>query len=311
LISYLREIRQPYLSTAPPPRRSASISHHSATPIYLTNPQRSEIDTSTSLLLRDLDANIRELSTTESVRTSTETILLERKYGKPNNVLWRWATADGVDEPPKNQEQRHDEGRAQTLKTVRASVIWYLQAGLAQAMERRQEMVEIKAEREREKERSVLWKMNANAPASRESMNGSATGYQTKTDDRGWKHDQTTESSYNPSAVESQLSPEQLQLFESENSTLLNYYNDTLKQVTQAEKSVLEIASLQQTLVSHLTTQGEMIEQLVTDAQNTDENVRRGNKELKKASERGSTAKSVFWTTVGICGFLVTWDLVF
>jgi hypothetical protein len=251
------------------------------------------------------------LSTTESVRTSTETILLERKYGKPNSFIWRWATADGVDEPPKSQEQCDDEGRAQTQKTVRASIIWYLQAGLAQAMERRQEVVEIRAEREREKERSVLWKMSANAPAMRESMNGSAAGYQPRSDDRGWKHDPATKSSHDPSVVESQLSPEQLQLFESENSTLLNYYNDTLKQVTQAEKSVLEIASLQQTLVSHLATQGEMIEQLVTDAQNTDENVRRGNKELKKASERGSTAKLVFWTTVGICGFLVTWDLVF
>jgi hypothetical protein len=250
-------------------------------------------------------------STTESVRTSTETILLERKYGKPNNFIWRWATADGVDEPAKSQEQRDDEGRAQTLKTVRGSVIWYLQAGLAQAMERRQEMVEIRAEREREKERSVLWKMSANAPARRESMNGSVAGLASNTDDRGQQYNPATDPSSDPSAVESQLSPEQLQLFESENSTLLNYYNDTLKQVTQAEKSVLEIASLQQTLISHLNTQGEMIEQLVTDAQNTDENVRRGNKELKKASERGSTAKLVFWTTVGICGFLISWDLVF
>jgi hypothetical protein len=178
-------------------------------------------------------------------------------------------------------------------------------------MERRQEMVEIKAEREREKERSVLWKMNANAPPKRESMNGSPSGYQPKSDAGGWKGDLPTDTSYDPAAVESQLSPEQLQLFESENSTLLNYYNDTLKQVTQAEKSLLEIASLQQTLVSHLNTQGEMIEQLVTDAQNTDENVRRGNKELKKASERESTAKLVFWTTVGICGFLISWDLIF
>ena len=142
-------------------------------------------------------------------------------------------------------------------------------------------------------------------------MNGSVVGLPSNTDDWGRQYNPATDPSYDPSAIESQLSPEQLRLFESENSTLLNYYNDTLKQVTQAEKSLLEIASLQQTLVSHLNTQGEMIEQLVTDAQNTDENVRRGNKELKKASERGSTAKLVFWTTVGICGFLISWDLIF
>ena len=252
------------------------------------------------------------------MRTSTETTLLERKYGKPNTFLWRWATADDDEAPSeaqKSPEQRADEGRAETLKTVRASVIWYLQVGLAQAMERRQEMVEIKAEREREKERSVLWKMNANnnnnAPAHKRGGGGSVNG-SAETENRGRKYDPANDSSpYDPAALESQLSPEQLQLFESENSTLLNYYNDTLKQVTQAEKSVLEIASLQQTLISHLSTQGEMIGQLVDDAQNTDENVRKGNKELKKASERGSTAKMVFWSTVGICGFLVTWDLVF
>jgi hypothetical protein len=130
--------------------------------------------------------------------------------------------------------------------------------------------------------------------------------YQSRKDMHGKSYNLAVDPSYDPSTIESQLSPEQLQLFTSENSTLLNHYNGTLSKATQAEKSILEIATLQQALVSHLSTQGEMIEQLVTDAQNNDENVRRGNKELKKASERGSIAKMVFWTTVGICGFLVS-----
>lgn len=61
----------------------------------------------------------------------------------------------------------------------------------------------------------------------------------------------------------------------------------------------------------HLDTQSEQISQLVADAENTSEDVTKGNKELKRASERGSTARIVFWTTVGVCGFLVGWDLVF
>jgi len=36
-----------------------------------------------------------------------------------------------------------------------------------------------------------------------------------------------------------------------------------------------------------------------------------GNKELKKASERKSTAKAVFYGTTGLCVFLVAWDLIF
>lgn len=77
------------------------------------------------------------------------------------------------------------------------------------------------------------------------------------------------------------------------------------------EKSLLEISSLQQTLVSHLATQEEYIEQLVTDAATTQENVGRGNRELKRATERRSTAQAVFWGTVGLCTWLIIWDLIF
>ncbi len=109
------------------------------------------------------------------------------------------------------------------------------------------------------------------------------------------------------------LPPNLQQLFESENSSLLAHYNTTLSKIAQAEKSLLEISSLQSTLLTHLSTQGEMIEQLVQDAQGTGEDVRRGNRELKRAGERWGRglARGVFWGTVGLCGFLVVWDLVF
>lgn len=78
-----------------------------------------------------------------------------------------------------------------------------------------------------------------------------------------------------------------------------------------AEKSLLEIASLQQTLVAHLATQEDYIGQLVADAATMETNISRGNKELRRASERRSTAQAVFWGTVGLCTWLVFWDLVF
>ncbi|RHZ48495.1 putative SNARE protein (Ufe1), partial [Aspergillus thermomutatus] len=67
-----------------------------------------------------------------------------------------------------------------------------------------------------------------------------------------------------------------------------------------AEKSLLEISSLQQTLVSHLSTQEEYIEQLVMDASTTTSNIGQGNKELKRATQQRSTAQAVFWGTVGL-----------
>lgn len=42
-----------------------------------------------------------------------------------------------------------------------------------------------------------------------------------------------------------------------------------------------------------------------------EENVSGGNKQLKKAAERKSTAKLVFFSTCGLCVFLIGWDLVF
>lgn len=77
------------------------------------------------------------------------------------------------------------------------------------------------------------------------------------------------------------------------------------------EKSLLEIASLQQTLGAHLSTQDDYISQLVVDAGNTQTNVGQGNRELKRAGEARSTAQAMFWGTVGLSLYLVVWDLVF
>lgn len=73
---------------------------------------------------------------------------------------------------------------------------------------------------------------------------------------------------------------------------------------------MLEIAELQSLLVNNLATQSEHIEQLVTDSVSTTANVGGGNKELKKATQRPSTARYTFFAASGLCAFLVIWDLV-
>jgi syntaxin 18 len=72
----------------------------------------------------------------------------------------------------------------------------------------------------------------------------------------------------------------------------------------------MEIAELQTQLVSNLTAQSENIELLERDSINTTENVGGGNKQLKKAAERKSTAKYVFYASCGLSLFLIVWDLV-
>lgn len=71
---------------------------------------------------------------------------------------------------------------------------------------------------------------------------------------------------------------------------------------------MLEISELQTTLVQNLDIQGANISQLVADAELTSENVGGGNKELKRATERKSTARVVYFASLGLCSFLVLWD---
>jgi len=71
----------------------------------------------------------------------------------------------------------------------------------------------------------------------------------------------------------------------------------------------LEVSELQSTLTGNLEIQSAHIEQLVEDSFNTTENVGSGNKELKRATERRSTAQMVFYGTSAFCTLLVLWDL--
>lgn len=76
------------------------------------------------------------------------------------------------------------------------------------------------------------------------------------------------------------------------------------------QKSLAEISDLQTDLAQNLQVQSEQINQLVQESYMTVENVGSGNKELKKASERKSTARMVFWATCAYCLTLIVWDLL-
>lgn len=72
----------------------------------------------------------------------------------------------------------------------------------------------------------------------------------------------------------------------------------------------MEIAELQTQLIENLESQSAGIEQLVTNADATADNVTGGNRELAKATRRTSTARLTFFATCGLCAFLVAWDLI-
>ncbi|KAF7586879.1 hypothetical protein BBP40_008208 [Aspergillus hancockii] len=320
LTTYLRSIRPSYLSLNTTHKPTSPSQRTNAKETPLTDPARDQIDTSTSLLLHDLSTSISTLSSAESLRHETATRLLQKKYGQSaaGRVLSRWAAGGSSTytsgNEGKSKEQVAAEEEVRVTGVVRESVVWFLRRGLEGVISLQREMVERRIERVVEKERSVLF-MNKDPAAGStygvgEKRNGGAWGV-TGGDEgvvgvRGLAMEESE-----VAAIEAELSPEQLQLFEEENEVMVRYYEDTLSKVQNAEKSLLEISSLQQTLVSHLATQEEYIGQLIMDVGTTDTNIGRGNKELKRASERRSTAQAVFWGTVGLCTSLIVWDLIF
>ncbi|EPE27867.1 t-snare protein [Glarea lozoyensis ATCC 20868] len=299
---YLRKIRQSYLSTAVPPRR-ANLSAKDSKWKYLTDRQREEIDAETKQLLRELNASIRNLADAEQLRQNTETTVTRRKYAKLSlGALGKWA-AGGAGQS-KSSEQELEESRANAISNHRESVIWYLRQKLQECGSFQATMMEKRILREMEKRRSVLANSDMDLmPDILEPSPISPSTYQTY---QGVPAHMDTQPQYQ----QEELSAEQIQIFEKENQDMLKHYESTLDQVRTAERSLVEISELQTQLVSNLAAQSENIELLEQDSINTTENVGGGNKQLKKAAERKSTAKYVFYASCGLSLFLIVWDLV-
>ncbi|KAJ5754484.1 hypothetical protein N7533_004027, partial [Penicillium manginii] len=296
----------------------------------LTDSDRDAIDSSTTLLLHDLSSSITNLSDAETLRAKTTAELQHKKYGHSaaGALLLRWAAGNADERGGKSAEQVEAEEREKTLSSVRESVLWYLRRALEGVASVQRGMVEKRIERVLEKEKSVLYKASKGggreqSQSQSQPQQQGGVGRDNYNQDYNYNYssgsgfgsgpapDAAVLSEADSREIEGQLSAEQLQLFAEENDSMLKHYEDTLGKVQNAERSLVEISSLQETLVTHLTTQGEFISQLVSDVDTTEENIGRGNRELKRATERRSPAQAVFWGTVGLCTWLVVWDLIF
>ncbi|KAL8848196.1 MAG: hypothetical protein Q9221_006765 [Calogaya cf. arnoldii] len=313
LTNYLHSIRHAYLCLTPPPHQRLQQQKRSQTtaPTHFTNPQRDQLDAESKSLLRSLHASIHQLEEAETLRQETARKIQAHKHSKRygfGGAIGRWAAGDSndLDKGLTPEEQWEQVGR-ETLKAWRESVIWYLKKKLEEAGEVQRSMMDRRLQREVERSKSVLYKsrgpkgvdIGLEGPVAVGGMNGYVGG------------GAAMEEEERKRKGEEGLSEEQMQVFREENEGMLRHYEDTLDQVRTAEKSMLEVSELQTTLVANLETQSSNIEQLVADSLNTTENVGSGNKELKRATERKSTARMVFFATCGLCAFLITWDLVF
>lgn len=240
LLRYLKSIRQSYLSTAPPPPPSRRRLHPQPSPSssssspptkHLTDHDRDSIDSSTALLLRDLSSSIANLASAETLRRETQASLLRKRFGDHlNNRLWKWAGGSGEGPVPRSGEQEDGEEAERTVKAVRESVLWTLRRGLEGAAEVQRGMVEKRIERAREREKSVLYKNKSVGKGEGNGVPEERNVVATSASATGPVRD-VSMGQEDVAAIEAQLSPEQLQLFEQENDSMLKHYEETLSKV--------------------------------------------------------------------------------
>jgi len=88
-----------------------------------------------------------------------------------------------------------------------------------------------------------------------------------------------------------ELSQSQILQFETENANILRSVQDTLESVQQAEARLMDISNLQMELMTHLTQQTELTDQLYEDAIATTSTVEKGNVQLREARRRAKDSR--------------------
>jgi syntaxin 18 len=294
----------------------------------LSDREREEIDANAKQMIRELNASIRSLDEAEQLRRDTEAAIIRKKYTKGLGALGSWAS--GGIASSKSAEHAAAEDQAQQLGGYRDGVVWFLRQRLELCCRTQQDMMETRLRRELEKSRSMLpvgdfaeFVPAAHKP-QRQTTGG---GYEPGAEDSS------------PAAFTEGLTDEQVQMFEEGNQSMMEHYESTLDKVRYvydliwqhgtmartrhvqeytnilafcrtAEKSLLEISELQTLLVNNLAAQSENIELLVSDSASMADNVGGGNRQLKKATQRPSTARYTFFAASGLCAFLILWDLI-
>lgn len=282
--SYLQRTRRAYLSN-----ESSKAAHpnllrrakrgqldHSEEFQHLTDKDRDEIDYEVKRSIREASDRVKELESLEIQRRQA----IDKHTSFLNRLL-------------PNLEEK---AKSDILATHRSSITWYLNYKLLQISQSHAETKTIRLTREEEK------RLAANTAIS------STPRYAYAQDDP----DVLTDASSTTSALETDvavretlLSPLQLEQYESENTQLLDEFQDQLSQVRSVQSKLLEIAELSSELQSHLLSQTEMTDRLMTEAEQTTVEVTKGNEQLGKAKARNKNVRLFLVTFFMVLAFVL------
>ncbi|KAG7449264.1 uncharacterized protein BT62DRAFT_964309 [Guyanagaster necrorhizus] len=306
LTRMLSTIRKPYLNLDS--RRGPLTRHTSRTLDFsgsdeqswssirqLSNEERDQIDLQARLILSRCADRVKEMEALEKRRAE----LVASKI----NPLTRFLPA----------RLRQDESSivSDFIAAHHSSITWYLNRRLAEASQSQKVMQEERVKRELERSRTLgsgaakaaLGIGNSDfSGAGGSSGGGSWLGGASSSIIAATIGTATPRSDTTPSSVDSalpmddddddiELSASQILQFEMENANILRGVQDTLESVQQAESRLMDISALQMELVSHLTQQTELTDQLYEDAIATTGMVEKGNDQLREARRRAKDGR--------------------
>ncbi|KAF8138583.1 snare protein syntaxin 18/UFE1 [Boletus edulis] len=309
LTRVLGNIRRPYLnvdsSSSPLVRQGSrnldlNDSQQSWSEIkYLSNEERNQIDLQARLILTRCADRVREMEALEMRRVELA--------AQNMNPLARFLPARLV--------QGYSTTFPGYLAAHHASITWYLGRRLTEASQHQKELQEERVKRQLERTRTLG--SNAAREVMSISLRNVATGRQQGTSD-SWLGGAssalvsgiaaTIGSASSRTAVkppgstpsvensddddeELELTESQILQFETENANILRSVQDTLESVQQAEARLMDISNLQMELITHLTRQTELTEQLYEDAIATTSTVEMGNVQLREARRKAKDSR--------------------
>ncbi|CAG8527536.1 2886_t:CDS:2 [Paraglomus occultum] len=238
----------------------------------LTDKERDEIDLHAKTIIQQCLDRIKLLEESEHARQNTH-------LNNPLSMLL----------PTALLPEEHD-----LLAAHRSSIIWLLNMKLTEVSKIQKDQQKARIMKELAKRESVLYK-----PASKSAPSASPSliDVDSEKDVRSKTNNVVIDGREDD--FEESLSAEQKMMLDMENVSILKELETTLDQVTQAERALMEISTLQSVLSNHLAVQTQQTDRLYAEAVATSERVREGNQMLTKARQRASDARK------GILIFLI------
>ncbi|KAH8547642.1 hypothetical protein BGW37DRAFT_510312 [Umbelopsis sp. PMI_123] len=273
---------------------------------HLTDKERDEIDFQAKMIIRRCMDRVKDLEDAEKMRQDAVKAQSVKQLSRfLSSIL---ATSDAA---------RSDD----LLAVHRSSVVWLLNKRLMEVSQLQKNQQETRLMKAVEKSENQLHMSSLTAsrtlinqsqkptkstkPVERNSNNAESR-FQQLFDDRTSESKPTVQTSFvsweddTGNAFEDQLSQDQLQMLERENAAMLSEMENTLNQVRDAEKALLEISTLQSQLTSHLAVQTAQTDQLYEEAIATTDRVEKGNQQLIRARERNrGTRKMILAFLIG------------